>query len=139
MAYKINIRGASAWDNILKDSNIEVVDGNSNFGAVTLDGVLDELFNLHTAASHTVASHNDTTATGAELETLTDGSNADLLHGHIIESISVAPGGAFWEGDIVIAASYTVSTGKNALTAGPITLGTGVTITVPAASTWTVV
>lgn len=34
------------------------------------------------AESHTVASHSDTTATGAELETLTDGSNADSLHVH---------------------------------------------------------
>ena len=32
--------------------------------------------------SHTVASHSDTTATGAELETLTDGSDADALHAH---------------------------------------------------------
>lgn len=34
------------------------------------------------AASHTVASHSDTTATGAETETLTDGSDADSLHTH---------------------------------------------------------
>ncbi len=34
------------------------------------------------AESHTVASHSDTTATGSELETLTDGSNADSLHAH---------------------------------------------------------
>ena len=34
------------------------------------------------AESHTVASHSDTTATGTELETLTDGSNADALHSH---------------------------------------------------------
>jgi len=36
----------------------------------------------HHAESHTVASHSDTTATGAELETLTDGSDADALHNH---------------------------------------------------------
>jgi len=36
---------------------------------------------LH-AESHTIASHSDTTATGTELETLTDGSNADALHAH---------------------------------------------------------
>ena len=36
----------------------------------------------HHAESHTIASHSDTTATGAELETLTDGSNADGLHTH---------------------------------------------------------
>lgn len=34
------------------------------------------------AQSHTVASHNDTTGTGAELNTLTDGSDADGLHAH---------------------------------------------------------
>ncbi len=36
----------------------------------------------HHNASHTVASHSDTTGTGAELNTLTDGSNADSLHAH---------------------------------------------------------
>lgn len=34
------------------------------------------------AEAHTVASHSDTTATGAELETLTDNSMADTLHRH---------------------------------------------------------
>ena len=38
--------------------------------------------NDHHAEFHTIASHSDTTATGAELETLTDGSNADALHTH---------------------------------------------------------
>jgi len=33
-------------------------------------------------SDHTIASHSDTTATGAELETLTDGSDADSLHVH---------------------------------------------------------
>ena len=36
----------------------------------------------HHAQSHNVASHSDTTATGTELETLTDGSDADALHNH---------------------------------------------------------
>jgi hypothetical protein len=44
---------------------------------------------LRTAAptAHTIASHSDTTATGAELETLTDGSNADSLHTHAVAGI----------------------------------------------------
>lgn len=37
---------------------------------------------LEQPASHTVVSHSDTTATGAELETLTDNSMADALHRH---------------------------------------------------------
>jgi len=36
----------------------------------------------HHADAHTVASHSDTTGTGAEVETLTDGSNAESLHTH---------------------------------------------------------
>ena len=40
---------------------------------------------LHTEA-HTVASHSDTTATGAETDTLTDGSNADSLHVHAVDA-----------------------------------------------------
>lgn len=36
----------------------------------------------HHTESHMVASHSDTTATGAELDTLTDGSNANGLHSH---------------------------------------------------------
>ncbi|MHC4621125.1 MAG: hypothetical protein ACYTEQ_25545 [Planctomycetota bacterium] len=35
-----------------------------------------------TPAAHTIASHSDTTGTGPELDTLTDGSDADALHTH---------------------------------------------------------
>jgi hypothetical protein len=46
---------------------------------------------------------------------------------------------AFYENDSTITASYTITTGKNAMTAGPVSLDAGVTITVPSGSTWTVV
>ena len=36
----------------------------------------------HHAESHTIASHSDTTATGAELNNLTDGTDASALHTH---------------------------------------------------------
>lgn len=35
------------------------------------------------AGAHSIASHLDTSATGLELDTLTDGSNADALHTHV--------------------------------------------------------
>ena len=41
-------------------------------------------------AEHTIAEHTDTTATGAELDTLTDGSNADTEHAHA-ENPAAAP------------------------------------------------
>ena len=44
----------------------------------------------------------------------------------------------FFEGDILITNDYTITIGKNAMTPGPITLDTGVVVTVPSGSTWTV-
>ena len=46
---------------------------------------------------------------------------------------------AFYENDTTITASYTITTGKNAMTAGPITINDGVVVTIPDGSTWTVV
>ena len=45
---------------------------------------------------------------------------------------------AFVECAANISTSYTITTGRNAMSAGPITLNSGVTITVPSGSTWTV-
>lgn len=45
----------------------------------------------------------------------------------------------FWENDQVVTANYTITTNKNAFTAGPITVNAGVVVTVPSGSTWTVV
>ena len=44
----------------------------------------------------------------------------------------------FWENDKTVTTSYTISTNKNAVSAGPITIGTG-TVTVQDGSVWTVV
>lgn len=45
----------------------------------------------------------------------------------------------FFENDIVMTTNYTITTGKNAMSAGPITVNPGVTLTVPAGSTYTIV
>jgi hypothetical protein len=46
---------------------------------------------------------------------------------------------AFYENTANITSDYAITSGKNAMTAGPVTLGAGVTITIPTGSTWTVV
>ena len=46
---------------------------------------------------------------------------------------------AFYENDSTITADYTITTGKNAMTAGPIEIQDGVAVTVPNNSVWTVV
>lgn len=45
----------------------------------------------------------------------------------------------FYENDQVVTNSYTITTGKNAMSAGPITINSGVSVTVPTGSAWTVV
>lgn len=44
-----------------------------------------------------------------------------------------------WENAITISADYTITTGNNAVSAGPVTIDTGITVTVPSGSSWTVV
>ena len=66
-----------------------------------------------------------------------------------VVDISIAGGGGgavgtgtdkvFYENDISVVQSYTISSGKNAMSAGPITLASSVVVTIPSGSTWTVV
>jgi hypothetical protein len=45
----------------------------------------------------------------------------------------------FVENDINVTSNYTITSGKNAMSAGPITIATGVTVTIPTGSVWTIV
>ena len=45
----------------------------------------------------------------------------------------------FYENDIVVHSNYTITTNKNAMSAGPITVDSGVVVTVPSGSTYTIV
>lgn len=45
----------------------------------------------------------------------------------------------FFENDQAVTDNYTISTGKNAGTFGPITINNGVTVTIPDGSVWTIV
>ena len=46
---------------------------------------------------------------------------------------------AFFENDITITSSYTITTGRNAGTFGPVTVAPGAVVTVPSGSNWTIV
>ena len=45
----------------------------------------------------------------------------------------------FYENDQTVTTNYTISTNKNAMTAGPVTINSGVTVTVPTGSSWVIV
>lgn len=60
-----------------------------------------------------------------------------------VQSTSVAKGGGndkiFFENDQVVTADYTITAGKNAMSAGDITINDGVLVTAPPGSVWTIV
>ena len=47
--------------------------------------------------------------------------------------------GVFYENDQAMVTDYTMTTGRNAMSAGPITVNAGVVLTVPAGSVYTIV
>lgn len=47
--------------------------------------------------------------------------------------------GGFYETATTIATSYTITTNYNAMSVGPVTINTGVVVTIPTNSTWVVV
>jgi hypothetical protein len=76
---------------------------------------------------------------------ITDGSAGQFLKtdGSGALSFADAGGGAdddiFYENNTTVASNYTITSGKNAMTAGPVTIASGVTVTVPSGSRWAVV
>lgn len=66
--------------------------------------------------------------------------------GRITYAANVASAGAtgggtdtvFYENSNTVTTSYTLTTGKNAMSTGPITINTGVAVTVPANGRWVV-
>ena len=92
-------------------STIVSRDGSGNFSAGTITATLNG--NASTATTATNATY---TALG------TSGS-----------------GGAIYENVQTIASNYSITAGRNGLSAGPVTVNSGVTVTVPTGSTWVVV
>ena len=45
----------------------------------------------------------------------------------------------FFENDIEVGVGYSITSGKNAMSAGPISINTGIAVTVPSGSSWTIV
>lgn len=85
--------------------------------------------------------------TGVEIEAL--GSALVAWDSTASDFVKVAGGGGgasgtggdqiFFENDLTVTGSYTIPTGKNAGTFGPVTINSGVVVTVPSGSVWTVV
>jgi hypothetical protein len=145
------------------DDNTVVLALNAGAEIVALNGVVLEQGTDYTATSDTITLTVGATA-GDELNVFAFGNFlvADTVSastgGTFQSNISVsgnvdattftqggqpleagAKEGIFWENSQTISSNYTITSGKNAGTFGPVTIADGVTVTIPDGSTWTVV
>jgi hypothetical protein len=83
-----------------------------------------------------------TAATGM-LRFNSTGTSFEGYNGSDWSSLGGAQGGVgnpfVYENDITVTSNYTLTSGKNGMSAGPITVDSGATVTVPDGSTWTIV
>ena len=78
--------------------------------------------------------------TRVQVSTLPTGATAGtFLRGDGTWAAAGAADGVFWENAQIISSDYTLTASKNAMTAGDITVNSGVTVTVPAGARWVIV
>lgn len=142
-------------------SNIDVTLSNLNgsFSTIKLTGTLTANISiiLPLWAGHEVNFVNSTTGdfaitvkgptgTGAILpraepgaSVTSDGTNYYLVAGGGGGATGGGSDKVFYENGTNVTVNYTITAGKNAMSAGPITVNDGITVTVPDGSTWSVV
>jgi hypothetical protein len=109
-------------------------------GAVTAADIPDgniTLGKLHTDVQtpiNAVAGKQATLVSGTNIKTLNGGSivgSGNLIVG--------AQQDVFYENSQTVSSSYTITTNKSAMSAGPVTLNSSVTVTIPSGSRWVIV
>ena len=107
---------------------------------------------------HTYLENVSIGGTSTVLRGLNVGSNIQLGNAGVVTATSFSgdgsglsnlPAGApvggastntvFFENDTAVAVNYQITSGKNAMSAGPISINAGIAVTVPSGSSWTIV
>jgi hypothetical protein len=156
--------GGTFYGNVAHADNVKATFGNSNDFQVYHDSTSGHTYLRETGPGSTVLQTNTFVVQNAagtqniimapegssgidfsyngstKLSTTSTGVNvtgAITVNGAPLEA--GAKDGVFWENEQTITSNYTITSGKNAGTFGPVTIADGVTVTIPDGSTWTVV
>ena len=115
------------------DTGIEILDGsfNESMAKFQPNGAV-ELY--HNDGKKFETSSTGVTVTGTVAATAYTGDGSNLTG-----VASAVADGCIYENSQTISNNYTISTNKNALSAGPITIANGVTLTIPSGSTYVIV
>ena len=92
---------------------------------------------MHTAVQsevNAVTTKQDTLVSGTHIKTI-DG-NSIVGSGDLEVGAQL---GVFYENAQTVSSNYTITTNKSAMSAGPVTLGSSVTVTIPSGSRWVIV
>ena len=123
---------------VIADNSVDA--GSIATGRVTLADIPDgelTLAKLHTDVQtpiNAVAGKQATIVSGTHIKTINSVS--------IVGSGNVVLGAVqdvFYENAQTVSTSYSISSNKSAMSAGPVTLASGVTITIPTGSRWVIV
>lgn len=90
------------------------------------------------AASHTHP-YVPTSSVGAASGVASLDSGGQVPASQLGNASGAKAGGVIYENGQTIAANYSITSGANAVSAGPITIGTGISVTVPTGSSWAIV
>ena len=94
----------------------------------------DEVTLFYGASGKLATSNTGVTVTGTVAATAYTGDGSSLTG-----VASTVADGCIYENSQTISSNYTISTNKNAMSAGPITVANGATLTIPSGSTYTIV
>lgn len=148
--YAINVSGSAGS---LSTTSWRVVETSNELRFTDTAGNAKLTLNLTTGASLTsTGALGVPVGTTAERPTGSSGkirfnSTVNKYEGHNGTTWSSIGGGAtgggsddiFIENGQTVTTNYTISTGKNAMSAGPISINSGITVTIPSGSVWTVI
>jgi hypothetical protein len=112
--------------------NVSATSGSVIFGTGNTGVVPAERFRIGTAGQLGIGGANY----GTSGQALVSNGSGSAPSWQTVSSNKTTFG--LYENASVISANYTITTNNNAISAGPITVNSGVTVTVPSGSTWTV-
>ena len=138
----IVVTGISTFNNDIKGDSATNISGISSVTATTYFGSGAGLTNIPAGnLTGTVADARITTLTASKLS----GALPAISGANLTNLPASAPvGGAttnkvFFENDKLVEVNYQITSTKNAMTAGPVSVSAGIAVTVPSGCSWTIV
>jgi hypothetical protein len=124
----VDLRAGDGYGYLLAENNVPMLFGTNNTERMRITASGGVSFGAsgtaYGTAGQVLTSNGDAAPTWATAAAGATGGSTDQI---------------FWENGQTTTANYTISAGKNAGTFGPVTVNSGVVVTVPSGSVWTIV